>query len=290
MTYSFSVNGKAISLIICTRDREASLRRALESIDPTDLVSNNAEVIIVDNGSTDGTPALLGSIASAASYDLLTLTEAARGKCRALNAGLAASQGSIIVFTDDDCLLPEDFFSTVARVFSENAFEYCGGRLIEEGDSVGQNHDKPSLLPPGSFLTPGQLAGACMAFRSEVFEAVGPFDPELGPGTPWRGDDIDILQRASFGGFTGAYVPQLYVTHAHGRDGSALRSLATANARARGAYYAKFAFRSYRHAWVLFRNLDPRRITKRGSVSEIVGALHYWSTRISRLWQRMLGS
>lgn len=262
------------------------MRRTLESIDPADVVSNNAEVIIVDNGSTDGTPELIGSLALNASYDLLTVSETARGLSRARNAGLRASRGSIVVFTDDDCLTPRDFLSTVARVFSENAFEYCGGRLVEEGDSVGQNQDEPTLLQPGSFLTPGQLAGACMAFKSEVFEAVGSFDPELGPGTPWRGDDVDMLQRASFGGFTGAYVPQLHLTHAHGRDGFALRSLATANARARGAYYAKFAFRSYRHAWVLFRNLDPRRIIKRGSISEIVGALHYWSTRIRRLLQR----
>src|SRR5205814_7930384 len=99
-------------------------------------------------------------------------------------------------------------------------------------------------IPPFSFIEPGLILGANMAFRRLVLEKIDGFDPAFGPGNKYVSDDPDIQARASFAGWTGIYDPVLTVAHHHGRDAAAAQQLVHTYCRSSGAYYAKFLLRS----------------------------------------------
>src|SRR5215469_9780922 len=118
-----------ISLIICTRNRIESLRNCLRYVrglqSPGDW-----ELVVVDNGSSDGTPALLKEYAATAPFPVLLVHEPTPGLGRARNAGLARATGSLLAFTDDDCYPSADFLKEIVRVFQDEATGFMGGRVL----------------------------------------------------------------------------------------------------------------------------------------------------------------
>lgn len=96
-----------ISVLIATRNRADILRQTLAAF--RNLETNNIswELIVVDNGSTDATQAVLAE--AAAALPLIVLTEPEPGKNRALNRALAVAQGELFVFTDDDVIPVRDW-------------------------------------------------------------------------------------------------------------------------------------------------------------------------------------
>lgn len=94
----------AVSVIVATRNRCAPLAETLEAM--TRLVVPPAltwELIVVDNGSTDGTSALLDRYR--ARLPLRSVVEPVPGLSVARNAGLHVARGEVIAFTDDDCVV-----------------------------------------------------------------------------------------------------------------------------------------------------------------------------------------
>jgi glycosyltransferase involved in cell wall biosynthesis len=235
-----------LSLIVCTRNRARSLKRTLLSLHAAHPASVGAQVIVVDNGSTDSTPAVIREFVAAARFQVDAVHESEPGQGRARNRGLALAAGRILFFTDDDCILPPDILVLAIDAFANSQFDLCGGRiqLHDPTDSpYGCNdEDRQILIPPQSFLECGTVQGTCLLFSARLMRAVGGFDPMFGPGTPWRVDDIDYCQRASWAGFTIAHEPRLKVYHAHGRKpGADINQLDALNQYARGAYLLKHA-------------------------------------------------
>jgi GT2 family glycosyltransferase len=271
----------SVSLVVCTRDRADALAEMLGSIalghpGPED------ELVVVDNGSTDGTAGVIEEFATDSPLRVVRVFEAEAGLARARNRGLAAASRDILAFTDDDCRLAPGYFEAVADALRDGGgLDYCGGRLLRaspEDASYGLLHDtQPSSIPPMAFHKAGRIPGACMAVRREVVDAVGGFDTSFGAGTRWRCEDVDFLQRASLAGFEGAFCPTVAVYHAHGRRADEVSRLRYADDLARGAYYAKFALRGSRaHLNRLIRTLNLRRPRHRG---EVKGAATYLAHR-----------
>jgi len=99
-----------LSVIIATKDRAAFLARALESLE-AQRAAPAFEVVVVDNGSSDATPALLTARAVAAPYPLRVVRMAQPNRAAARNAGIAVSTGVLALFVDDDVRLPVDFLA-----------------------------------------------------------------------------------------------------------------------------------------------------------------------------------
>ncbi len=123
-----------ISVILPTRNREARLGRALESI--RNQSYGRWELIIVNDGSTDGTAESLGAAAEA-DERLRIITTVGVGGAAARNAGLAAASGTIVAFLDDDNTMTRHWLRAVA-------------------DHFGRHHDHDAVygaqlrLPPAS--------------------------------------------------------------------------------------------------------------------------------------------
>ena len=233
-----------LTLIVCTRNRLRQLQAALGCI--LGLRSRVPwQLVVVDNGSTDGTWEYLHSLKSTANFRVDVVSESAAGLSHARNTGLRHARGDIVVFTDDDCYPTDSFLDDVLDAFSGGGIHYCGGRVVlhDPGDlpvSIRISTTE-QVFPPNTFMPAGAICGANMAFDRALLDVVGPFDVGLGAGSPARSaEDTDFLFRCSWCGFTGMYIPTVTVRHHHRRRSTTdLISIKTAYDIGRGAYYAK---------------------------------------------------
>jgi glycosyltransferase involved in cell wall biosynthesis len=273
-----------VSLIVCTRNRADALKRCLAAIAAADADRVPSELIIVDNGSVDETAAIIRSFAEKAPLPVRAVEQRKVGLSNARNAGLAQARGEILAFTDDDCYVAGDYFTVVQAAYLAHPIDYTGGRIMlydpQDAFYACNTDANFRLIPPKSFIAAGKIQGANMTLSRRAYEAVGPFDPALGAGTPFRCEDVDYVARMSAAGLTGAHAPQIVVHHHHGRRADAgLEKIKRDNDYARGAYYAKRLLLG--DARVLFQ---WPRITMRTQnhhlLTELRGALDYLFSRM----------
>lgn len=122
---------KIVSIVIPTFNRKAYLQRTLPSYLSQRMVR---EVIIVDDGSTEDYSDVLDQFAPIATereIALLYLRHAQRrGAPSARNSGIRLSSGSLILFSDDDVILDEEFVSKAAKKLSGSEIDIVGGRVV----------------------------------------------------------------------------------------------------------------------------------------------------------------
>jgi GT2 family glycosyltransferase len=237
------------SFIICTRDRAAALEACLQSIAAASEAHPkcNVELVVVDNGSTDGTTQLLPRLTAASTLPMTVISETRRGLAAARNAGMAQARGRILVFVDDDVRLDRHYLRDLERHYA--AGDHCmirGGR-VELGDAA----DLPFTIKTSPArerfsrdIHPGGFIQGCnMAMHREVAARVGAFDERFGAGAPLcAAEDTDFLLRAHLAGIPVEYVPDMTVFHHHGRrTHGAIRSIYGNYNIGNGALYAKHA-------------------------------------------------
>ena len=268
------------SILVSTSNRSEQLRRFLDRLPAAEMKRWAVEVVVVDNASQDDTHDVLLAFQEAGGVQIKVLHEPTPGKGRALNRGLLECAGDYIVLTDDDCYFAEDFFEVLTRLFEDQGIAYTGGRALpfDPSDSTIACifNKRRKVYHPGSFISTGTFQGCNMAVRRSVLESIGGYDPLIGPGTPFRADDLDLVARMSVAGYLGVFEPDLVVFHHHGRKpGSETRALKRANDHSVGAHYAKFILDShfkYLACW-LVRASVPWRLHR--TLREVRGALHY---------------
>jgi len=133
-----------ISVITPTHNKLAILQRTLGSLGAQDLSPGEYEVVVVDDGSTDGTPGFLESHKPDHGFSVVR-QETNRGRAAARNLGLARAEGDLVVFLDDDMeLVPE--FLRVHREFHEDGSGKAGvGNVI--------NHPEISVAPIDRYMS-----------------------------------------------------------------------------------------------------------------------------------------
>jgi glycosyltransferase involved in cell wall biosynthesis len=209
-----------LSVVISTRNRSDLLRRALDALCRQRVPEGyRYEVVVVDNGSTDGTPAVVQAAGATVPGLIRYLYEPRIGVSNGRNAGIAATDAPIVAFTDDDNTVEPDWVATIQRVVDGHPDAGAvGGRVLPDwpGDVppwIDREHWSPlAILDYGdaSFFTsardPRCLLTANLAVRREVFEQFGGFAPELA-----RCQDHEWLTRLWLAGGRALYVPELIV-------------------------------------------------------------------------------
>ncbi|MEP7065321.1 MAG: glycosyltransferase [Gemmatimonadota bacterium] len=281
------IDAPLLSLIVCTRNRGERLDAFFGAIGRM-RAHTPWELVVVDNGSTDDTPARLRALASSVDVHVAVASEPRAGLGRARNAGVRAARGTLLAFTDDDCYPAPDFVDRVVDALACSDLSYVGGRILlydAEDHPITIRVDTAAIPIPASTVVPtGLVQGANMAFRREVLERIGGFDDALGPGTPFCNDDVDAVARASAAGFSGSYVPEPVVHHHHGRrDPASIAALWRSYDHGRGAYYAKCIFDLptrwpvARHWW---QTIGVQQFG--ATLREIHGAFDYTIRRLAR--------
>jgi len=121
-----------LSVIISTYNRSQDVKKILGCLKKQELPDNiNYEVIIIDNNSKDNTKQVIEEFLPYFQGRLKYLFEARQGKPFALNQGVKEARGEIIVLTDDDCTLENDYLAKIYSAFKENSPEigFIGGRI-----------------------------------------------------------------------------------------------------------------------------------------------------------------
>jgi GT2 family glycosyltransferase len=245
-----------ISVIIATYNRGPFIIECLNSVATALLAATpvQAEIIIVDNGSTDDTGELIRGWVKTSPVPGKFLLETRRGTCHARNLALKEATGDVLAFTDHDCRWSETYVvELLAHLAQDKAPVLRGGR-VEKGDpkdlplttktslekkrwSKAQNSARQETLGLC-------LIGCNMTMTRELLERIGPFDKRFGSKGISAAEDTDLVFRCYVAGIAIEYVPDMLVYHHHGRRTveQAYQTMCKYSI-GNGALYAKYAFK-----------------------------------------------
>ena len=206
------------SVVVCTRDRSARLLRSMTSIleSMDDAADATGELLIIDNGSTDETATVVATI-SASDPRVRSLVEPQPGIGRARQRGLSAARGDVVLWTDDDIVVPRAWVGAMLRpIASGEADAVVGG--VAMADELWRPWMSADLaaryyahVPEPPSVSPG-LIGANMAFRSQIGTQIS-FDPMLGTARYPGAEDVLLYVQALEAGYRIAGVRDATVTH-----------------------------------------------------------------------------
>lgn len=237
-----------VSVVVGTYNRAHLLKGTLEALASQEVPSSLTwEIIIVDNNSRDTTAQVVTAFSKTTATPLRYVFEPQQGLSHARNRGIKEARGSIIAFTDDDVLPAPDWIVQVAAAIDRWNAHGVGGRILPRWEALPprwltdnrrllnriaiMDFEESCLLTLPLEAQP-QVWGANMAFRRELFERVGDFDPRRGivGKKLFRSEDTDLINRALEHGLKIAYDAALTVVHRIGSD------------RMRKAYFRRLMF------------------------------------------------
>src|SRR5258706_2068852 len=203
----------------------------------------STEVIVADDGSTDGTAELLGREAPGVTVVRL---ESNSGFAPAANRGASATDGRIIVLLNSDAVVEEGALKAIVAAFdADPTLGVVGARLVNEDGTAQWSGGRTPTLPWMIGVVSGAgwfarffrrrhrqddpmwhrhsclcdvdwVSGAAMAVRREVWDAAGPFNERF----RFYCQDIELCVRARKAGWRVAVVENARVVHAIGGTGA----------------------------------------------------------------------
>lgn len=216
-----------VSVIIANKNGEKFLKRCLDSIL---LEIGNYEVVVVDDGSTDGSVNLLNKYFGKNRRVIFVNLGKNLGASRARNVGVEKSGGKYLMFLDTDTKIKQGWYEETVKFFEENRkvgaaqvklltmntkkYDYAGdlmgsfGFLIERARGaadMGQFDEKTIIFS-------GKSAG--MIMRRNVFEKLGGFDEDYQIFL----EDTDLFWRTWLAGYQVLFMPTIVVWHAYWTD------------------------------------------------------------------------
>lgn len=198
----------SVSVIVPVLNGERTLGDCLASLVRLGYPEERRELLIVDNGSTDRTAEII------AGYPVRHLREEERGRSQARNRGIRESSGEILAFTDADCVVTTGWLRELTRGFEDDAVAGVAGEILAYPPATPTQRylearhrewQKDALRLSRPFAgTPN------VAFRREVFDRIGLFDPALP-----RAQDKDLGWRFFGAGLKLHYNPRAVVLLRH---------------------------------------------------------------------------
>lgn len=200
-----------VSVIVPAYNAQATLGACLDSLLRLSYPAERMELLVVDNGSRDGTRAILESFAPR----VRAHAERKRGPGAARNCGIAKAQGEIIAFTDADCVVDSNWLTQLIEPLADAGVGIVGGaiRAIEPCNEIERYgeyvHDHEKAICE---YEPPYVITMNWASPRTVLERTGGFDESLR-----RGEDVDLAWRILQSGGRFAYQPRAVVTHGNER-------------------------------------------------------------------------
>ncbi len=208
-----------ISIIIPTYNRKIFLANCLKSLFNQTYPKEKYEIIIVDDGSNDGTKEFITGLQSKYNaYNLNYFYQRNKGWASSRNLGIKKTKGKIIVFIDTDCIANKNWLESILMSFGK-APKRVGGiggptvvkfykqNIIAQIDQAILNHfinkfkkDKEALFLPTCNLS----------IKKEIFAKIGNFDTDFDKEA---GEDSEFCWRIIKNGYKLIYEPRMQVEH-----------------------------------------------------------------------------
>lgn len=206
--------GLTVTIVVCTRNRNALLKTCLEAISALKPQPN--EVLVVDNSAGDPETELI-----ARNFSARYSVEAVTGLSRARNRGMAESRTDIVAFLDDDSNPDEHWLEYILAPFADPQVAVVTGEtILAEQVSSYSNQEQPrtlSNLDPLWFETAtfgGLGVGNNMALRRSACPDGVAFDVRLGRGAPIRiAEESHAFASLLARGHRAVHVPNAVVVH-----------------------------------------------------------------------------
>jgi GT2 family glycosyltransferase len=205
-------NRPYLSVIIPVKNGHKVLPRMLDTLSKSDLPRETWELIVVDDGSSDDSPAISSGYADL----VIRLPGRSRGPGYARNRGVERARGDCVLFLDSDVLVKPDTLSRVAATMSSRPdIDAVFGAYCDEPEAAGVVSKYRNLLhhythaqEPGEAQT---FWAGCGCVRRAVFVDVGMYDE-------WRFsrpqiEDVELGYRLSAHGHRILLQPEIQVTH-----------------------------------------------------------------------------
>lgn len=213
-----------LTVFIATRNGSRTLPHVLKNFASLQAPASGWKLVVVDNGSTDGTREIIESFLTV--LPLTYVFEGNMGKSAALNTGLAHLAGDLAVFTDDDVFPRSDWLLQLRKAADDHpSYSVFGGVIlprweVQPSPWVGWVPPAPVFAITDPRLREGPTDSGCLygpniAVRANVFHAGMHFDPAIGPrGAEYpMGNESELLQRLKLQGHQAWYVQEAVVEH-----------------------------------------------------------------------------
>lgn len=217
-----------ISVVIATYNRRPLLERTLRALEQQRVPRDRFEVVVANNGSTDGTAELLADAQARRAIDLRVVDVAEPGKSVALNAAFPHARGGILAFTDDDVVPEPGWLAAIERAFEAPEVDFVAGRILPRWEAPPPPWLSPALYGVIAVADGGterrvidstasgiMPIGTNLALRRRVMERLGGWRTDLGKlrGTLRTGEDHELFVRMLRAGCRGIYEPDARVGH-----------------------------------------------------------------------------
>ncbi|QDU38819.1 Putative glycosyltransferase EpsH [Maioricimonas rarisocia] len=171
------------------------------------------EIVLVDDASTDETPAVLARFRDEHPRVPITIVrnEENLGVCGARNAGIDAARGDLVFFTDSDCTVEPDWLERMVAAFDDDALSAVAGTVVDPPPRNWAEMAKFGGSRIGRHRWQGRrLIGGNMGFRRWIVTEHR-FDPEIRYGC----DEDDLARRLAAAGHRFGFAPEAVVHHHH---------------------------------------------------------------------------
>lgn len=214
------------TVIVCTHNRAAQLAPTIVPA-ATQAAALGAEVLVVDNASTDATATVLAELIAAGTPALRTVHEPTLGLSHARNRGMRETGSPLLVFLDDDAVPRPGWLAALLAPFAESGVWGVGGRI-----ALGFTVPPPAWL---SFELHGALSaydlgehdltvrygkanyphGGNMALRADAARIAGGFSSEFGlqGRRQLQHEETDLFYRLEHTGGEIRYAASAVVDH-----------------------------------------------------------------------------
>lgn len=261
-----------LTVLLAVRSAGATLPATVAALGELRAPPGGWRVVVVDNGSEDGTAALLDE--AMVSLPLVRVSEPVPGKNRALNRGLREVRGDLVVLTDGD-VLPRPGWLEALRSAADGqpGFDIFGGPVLPRWPARPPAWLRPlpldplfSVRPPlpAGPVDPRRVFGPNMAIRTRVFDDGVRFDEAIGPngGRYAMGSETELLLRLARRGHRAWHCPDAVVEHVVRHE-----QLTREWVQRRAVLYGRGAYRlrSYR--------IDPPPLSAAGRVRRAIREL-----------------
>ncbi|MDD5255212.1 MAG: glycosyltransferase family 2 protein [Candidatus Omnitrophica bacterium] len=258
-----------ISIIICTYNRCAILKKALASLrDLQPVTGQDHEIIVVDNNSQDDTRQATEALIPQFGGKLRYVFEPRLGVSAARNKGIKESVGDIVAFIDDDCVVTEDWLMQLYDTLQRRNADMVGGKILplfpDDAPAWARQEgikDKFSLLDRGDeefrvLSLKDELYGGNLAVRKSGLLEIGGFDVHFGSvgASMLFGDEKEVVCRFLMLGKTVYYQPKAVVYHQVRKD-KLSKAFCLRKAFADGRIFVRM---KRKHGRAAFVSLTPR--------------------------------
>ena len=197
----------AVSVVVPTRDRGRLLPRLVRCLEQQ-VDAPAFELIVVDDGSTDDTRAVLERLAASAAIRLRVASmPRPSGAAAARNVGWRLAEAPLVAFTDDDCRPEPAWLAAITRA-AATADIVQGVTTFDPEEAAGRGAFSQVVHVPA---WSGQFETSNVAYATDVLHSLGGFDEHFGGDS--FGEDVDLGWRALERGVRTAFAADAVVVH-----------------------------------------------------------------------------